>query len=455
MRFSSNGYLKVLLATTILIWFQSLVAAEPLAPIPANQQIAPADRRSDARFDQQPNAETLDPQSSGMFLDGPVRRMYTGADYLFWWVKGAPLPIPLVSTGPVSTTHHGFLDRPDSTILYGASQAPAMGGHDTQDFPPFSGGRLILGYWLDDNQRLAIEGSGFMLQRRSAGYSIRADANGLPVINIPLYNTISYSPGGRPGGLPPAEDGLPASLPSDPGRFDGNAGVFTGGVKITNSLRMWGSDVAGLFNFFHDCSWTLSGVVGFKYLDLSESFNLVYDSTGVSGHYVGLSGAASDTFQTHNHFYGGTVGLRGRYSSGPLSVDLAASVALGSNHEVQNIWGSYFAFNFNGPFSTGPEAVFAQPANEGRRSANRFAVLPEARLKIGYEVTSWLRFCLGYEFLYCSSVLRPGDQINRNFPKGQTFQQGGSAVSTASPVPLFTTTDFFAHGLNIGLEFTY
>ena len=32
----------------------------------------------------------------------PAPHFYAGAEYLLWWVKGAPLSVPLVSTGPSS-----------------------------------------------------------------------------------------------------------------------------------------------------------------------------------------------------------------------------------------------------------------------------------------------------------------------------------------------------------------
>src|SRR5271165_3995757 len=60
-------------------------------------------------------------------------RFYGGVEYLNWWVKNAPLSVPLVSTGPIETTHHGLLGPPaengaNSTVLYGAPHAPAQGG---------------------------------------------------------------------------------------------------------------------------------------------------------------------------------------------------------------------------------------------------------------------------------------------------------------------------------------
>jgi len=47
-------------------------------------------------------------------------------------------------------------------------------------------------------------------------------------------------------------------------------------------------------------------------------------------------------------------------------------------------------------------------------------------------------------------VIRPGDQMSRSVPKGQTFQQALMPASTTSPERLFRSTDFLAHGLTIG-----
>jgi hypothetical protein len=81
--------------------------------------------------------------------------------------------------------------------------------------------------------------------------------------------------------------------------------------------------------------------------------------------------------------------------------------------------------------------------------------VPELQFKIGYAITPCVRATLGYDFLYYSDVIRPGDQINREIPKGQTFQQGHATDSTASPSRFFNTTSFYAHGLVFGLEFSF
>ncbi len=369
----------------------------------------------------------LDPNAPAQAVPafGPASRLYGGAEYLLWWVKDAPLPVPLITTGPIETTHHGWLINSDTTILYGAHRDPATGGDDSQSFPGFNGTRLTLGYWLDDAQTYAIEGRGFLLQTRSAGYQIYSDQNGLPVINIPNFTTIPYAPPGRPVIGTPTEDGIPASLPDNPARFDGNAGIFAGGVKVTNTLRLWGADATGVMNLYRAPTWEFSALGGFRYLDLAEKLNLLYESTGITGVYAGQYGAAFDVFQTQNRFYGASLGLRGSYLYGPFSVEMSGRVSLGVSHEAVTVYGGFFSSNYITPSRSGPEGIFAQPANTGRYTANDFGVVPEVQVKLGYDITPSLRISAGYDFLYESSVVRPGDQINRNYPKGQTFLQGG------------------------------
>jgi hypothetical protein len=370
-------------------------------------------------------------------------------EYLLWWVKDGPLDVPLVTTGPSSQGADGaILSASDAVVLYGAPQTPNQGGNDTQAFPAFNGGRLTLGYSLDAEQCFRIEASGFWLENQSAGYAIRS--GGTPVLNIPVYNSVRYLPGGGALTKPSkGEDGLPLAIP----------GVLSGGVTINNALQLWGADAAAVINLGRTTSWELSGLAGLRYFDLSETFSLDADITGIGvgdegKSFLGQSGMVSDRFETRNQFYGANLGLRGRFSTGPVSVEMSALVAAGLNHETQKVSGYYTAVN--SPFgSSGPEGIFAQPANEGRTSSDRFAYVPEVQFKLGYAITPSLRATIGYDIIYESNVIRPGDQINRNLPKGQVFNQGLAAASSTSPTRQFNTTDFFAQGLSMGLEFTF
>jgi hypothetical protein len=376
-----------------------------------------------------PSTQVPDPPASApvIFAEAPASRLYGSAEYLLWWVKDASLPVPLLVTGPMSEEDKGVNSL--ATILYGGSP---------QGFPPFSGARIALGAWLNDERTLGVEGRGFLLERRVAGYTAHSDANGNPLLQVPFFST---QPAGESAPTP-SENGFPLAFSNG----------LAGGISINNSLRLWGSDVAGVFGLVRSCSWELSGLVGFSYVDLYESFDLTADLSGVAAPFRNQSGVTSDHFQTRNQFYGGLLGARAGYSSGPWSIDATGSVALGASHEVLNVTGHFTAVNYKN--SSGPEGIFAQPSNSGRHGASDFAAVPEVQLKIGYRPTAWMRITLGYDFIYYSSVVRPGDQINRNLPKGQTFLQG-DVVSATEPVPLFNTTSFFAHGINVGVEINY
>jgi hypothetical protein len=388
--------------------------------------------------------------------DPTALRFYGGFEYLNWWVKGAPLSVPLVSTGPIETTHHGLLGPPaenaaDSTVLYGASHPPAQGGNDVQNFSGAPGVKLTAGYWIDEQRRFAVEASAFYLATQSAGFTATGDANGNPVLGIPVHNSVTYNIGTML--IFPGEDSLPFSLPDNPFRARAN-GIITGGINIRNTETFWGSDLKGAVSLYRDATWELSGLAGFRYLNLSEGFNLTTDIVGVTGPYAGQSGVAHDGFKTANQFYGATFGLRGAVHFGRWFAELTAQIAPGVSQQMVDVTGGYTSVNF-GPSSGGPEGVFAQPANEGRRSASRFAFATDSQLKVGYNVSPNVRLTLAYEHIYDSSVVRPTDQIDRNVPKGQTFLQAAPTISTTSPAKLFNTTSFYAQGLNAGVEFRF
>ena len=375
----------------------------------------------------------------------PASRFYGGSEYLLWWVKGAPLSVPLVSTGP-DVNEEGILRNSQSTILYGAPLAPATGGNDTQNFSALSGARVWLGYWLDDARRLAIEAGGFGLQKAEANYNVSSDSTGNLGLSIPEYNALLYLPQGMCGpevscGIGVGEDRSPVAIP----------GELTGSVAIINTLQLWGMHANGVVNFIRTPTWDVSALGGFRYLSLSEDFNMYSTLAGVSGSpFVGQSGFTDDDFNTRNQFYGALLGLRARGVHGPFSLETTLTAALGVNHETISIDGYYQAIGF---FTTnGPYGIYATPANSGVTSSNKFAVVPEAQIKLGYDITPAVKLIVGYDFLYWSNVVRPTDQIDRNLVKGEFYQEDPFSTSLAYPQRLDKTTDFYVQGVSVGLQ---
>ena len=71
-------------------------------------------------------------------------------------------------------------------------------------------------------------------------------------------------------------------------------------------------------------------------------------------------------------------------------------------------------------------------------------------------ITSHWRAFVGYDFMYWSQVVRPGNQVDRNINLSQSAVFGSGALTgPAYPMPLFNRSDFWAQGLNAGLEFRF
>jgi hypothetical protein len=84
-------------------------------------------------------------------------------------------------------------------------------------------------------------------------------------------------------------------------------------------------------------------------------------------------------------------------------------------------------------------------------------VVPEAGVNFGFQLTRCLRVVAGYSFLYNSSVLRAGNQIDRGLNVTQLPSQvgPGTLVGVARPVPVLRGSDFWAQGFSVGLELRY
>jgi hypothetical protein len=102
--------------------------------------------------------------------------------------------------------------------------------------------------------------------------------------------------------------------------------------------------------------------------------------------------------------------------------------------------------------------LLALPTNIGHFSRDRFSVVPEIGVNLGYQLTDHLRAYVGYNFLYWTNVVRPGAQIDRvldvtlipNFPV-----PGAVPTGQNRPMVPFKENDFWAQGINFGLEFRW
>ncbi len=357
----------------------------------------------------------------------PPYIFWARGELLFWGVKDAPLP-PLAATGS-----------------FGSGTAPAvLLGGKSFDEEEFTGGRVTVGLWCSECKALGFEANILWLNPRTNGFF--NGSPGPPDLVVPFQS----------GGVENAE------LVAFPG-------IATGSIGLSTSLNLWGAEAnvrchLGCGPVLCGCCSEADGLAGFRYLQLKEqlaltqSILLLPTATFSLNPLVRANGPAAvlvgDKFATRNSFYGGQLGVETECTHGPWFLDLSGKLAVGSMHETIDIAG-VTTFGVAGGFQSLPGGLFAQASNSGHHGRDHFAFVPEVNLKVGYQLGCHVRLFAGYDFLWVSNVLRPGNQIDRNVNLAQVPFPGTPGTPGGPPTLPFKGTDFWAQGLNFGVEFRY
>ena len=387
-------------------------APPPPAPymMPGGYAVPPGDYAPPPVFP--PPVVLADPRNPSIWL---------GAEALLWWTKNQPLSVPLITTGPASQgANAGNLGVPGTTSLNGPFNNGMTGG-----------ARLFAGSWLESSHTIGIDGSLFFLGQQSSGFGA-ADRSGTGgvVINEPVVSAPWSTQVSAPG-------------------FD------TGGVAVNATSRLAGGDINLLYNLYRAGGWTINLQGGYRYLELDESLDITANSlmfvtttyTDNMGNVLvtappGSTVTVLDHFGTRNEFNGGQVGVTFQYVSDRWVLEGGVKVAIGATHEVVTVDGATNVFPVNGspvPLIGGNYATL----QIGRYARNPFAVAPEAQLSVGYQFTPWLRGMIGYNFLYLSTVARPGNQIDNSYD------------GVVHPLVPITGSSYWTQGINLGLQFRF
>jgi hypothetical protein len=349
-------------------------------------------------------------------------RLYGRAEYLLWWTKDSPNPVPLVTDTEVDRGARVFL------------------GGDDVDLGHRNGMRFTLGYWLTSDRGWGVEGSGFYLPKVESRASV--SSSGLPGsqdLLIPFFDPTL-----------PGESGSPLSSVTD---------KFSGTATETLTSKLWGAEGSVLRGLTSQGPWRVELLGGFRYLKLAERLSFATSSPDIPPGPTTVF-QTQDVFDADNDFYGGQLGVRGRYRSGRWTADATLKVAVGAMHQSVDVSGA-LATNFFSPptVQSFPSGIFAQATNSGSRSRDVVAVVPELGLNVGFRLTDWASIVVGYTFLYASNVARPGNQIDRTINPTQSpsisLNNPAPLAGTARPASRLEGSDFWAHGLNVGLGISF
>jgi hypothetical protein len=406
---------------------------------------------------------------------------------------------PLVTTGSPADTTLLFLQNNFQGVTVGPSfllilpgsvglpnTQVLFGGVRTEE-DVRSGGRLTAGMWLDSDHCFGVEAGGFFLEPISKTFT--ANSNGSVVLARPFFDTLFG-----------AEEALPIAAP--PQTVTSQAGPranttvtlsvpgSSGSISVSSSSEFWGAEVNGRAALMRAPWYHVDALAGFRYLQLKEDLitssvsNTTFPLVGntllnTQGDVVGTTITVPqtpatlgvlDSFVTRNDFYGGQIGVQAEAERGIWFVDVRAKMAFGVTHQVVEINGATAAATATG-LTVVPSGLLAVASNSGHHSRCEFGLVPEVGVNVGCEILHHVRVTFGYSMLYMrDNVVRPGDQIDRFVNSAQVPAFGSTNVvapshvfraapllpaGEARPAFFFRNDDFWAQGINAGLELSF
>ena len=358
-------------------------------------------------------------------------RGYLRLEYLLWWVNPQRIPV-LASTS--TTGGFGFLGEPGTVSLLG----PDRYGDRLR-----SGFRVRGGWWCTDEGHVGIDGGFFFLGRSNA--STTFDSATTPTITRPFFAA-------NDGGF---EFGERVARP----------GFSRGTLQADADSSLWGFDVNLRHALCKTCGFRNEVFVGYRFLGLNESLTVTEYITALNtSDPAGTRIVVQDQFTTMNRFHGGQLGYAAERNWGRLSLDGRVSVALGNTSQTIEVNGFQQKQRPGEPaelFTNG--GLLAAGPNLGRFTDDRFSVVPEVSFNLGYWVTPSVKLSVGYNALYWSNVVRPGDQIDRtidvtfipNPPINPATGQVPAFSGLNRPAVPFQQDHLWVNGLQFGAEWRW
>jgi hypothetical protein len=308
------------------------------------------------------------------------------------------------------------------------------------------GGRIGFGHWFDDCEYYGIDGRLFWVDPSTASFAA----------SVPPYALLA-----RPFvNVNPTAAGVGVGSTSE---VVAGPGVANGNVAATLRSTVWGADLNYRRYLLGTPLARLDLLAGFRYLNVSENLTITesFARTPGTDFTVGVpavSGSVVDSFRTENHFYGGQFGLAGTLQRGRWSLDGRSTIAFGTVYQSAQINGWQNLTFANGATQSFAGGLLTVPgANIGRWSQNKFAVVPEIGLNVGYQLTPRMKVFVGYNFLYLSSAVRPGNAIDQNIDAARVpnLTTGGTPLAQPHPTPQLNTSGYFIQGINFGLTYRW
>ena len=346
--------------------------------------------------------------------------LWISAEALLWWIKSGHVP-PLVTA-----RGNGVIGSPGTQVLLDDLNF-------VDDFR--QGGRFALGYRFESNPAVSIEASGFFLPDADA--QVRFASSG-PIRGRPYIDVAT----GKPA----------VTLIASPG-------IAAGSVTIAARTSLWGTEANLSLGMVNSDHFHVAALAGFRSLSLEdeinidEQFKVARSVPGFGGNRVNLR----DDFNADNCFYGGQLGVEAGVRFRMVTIDFRGKLGVGQMQQEVDISGATHVLRPNGSTTLFEGGLLALRSNIGDHQRNELAVVPELGVNVGLQLTRYLNVYAGYTFLWVSDVSRAGEQMDPvvNVTQFPILSGNHPLVGPARPGFHFAETDFWAQGMNFGLQLRF
>lgn len=361
----------------------------------------------------------------GLF-DSWQGKVWVRAEALSWWLGGYE-STALVTTSPAGTNRNaaGVLGQAGTSVLFS--------GDDIGDSAS-AGGRYAIGTWLDPCREIGLEFNYFHVE--GDGTNFLANSATAGIVARPFFNVSTG-----------VQDSELVVFPS----------VVTGSIQINADTTFSGGELLIQRSWGCNSNCNITGLFGYRFQNLSDSlqFTEAITSTDTASPIEpGTTFNLIDQFETENEFHGAELGFLAELCRcNNVSLELLAKVALGNTRSKVNINGSTRIVTPSGSDTTNAGGLLALPSNSGSFEQNDFTVVPEIALRMNYQIACNWQLQFGYTFIYWSDVARSVDQIDPRL----NLTQLPPGPQTGENLPQFrmVTDDFWAQGLNLGLQYDF
>lgn len=346
-------------------------------------------------------------------------RYYVRGEYLLWWMNRGNIPV-LASTS--NNGGFGFLGDPGTIPLLGPGPFGPTG--------PYSGMR-VRGGWLNEALNCGVDGSFFFLGSQTESF-----ASNLPTLTRPFFAP---------------------NIPGEFGELVSFPGLATGNLLVQTSSSLYGFDANFRIPDCRTCDRRREWFVGYRHLGLDENLTMTESITAGPNatQPEGTRILVQDKFETQNRFNGAQVGYAFERRRGNWDIDGRLSAAVGATTQTVTISGYQLVTPPGGATASFTGGLLAAGPNLGKFTKTRFSFVPEATLNVGYWFTPSFRGYVGYNLLYWTNVIRPGDQIDRVVDLSFVPNSPTTVTSAFRPQPTFTASDLLVQGVQFGVEFRW